>query len=342
MLKKNGIEVNNGVIGATLMTYVDGYVSCDRDHFDISGVPVRVSSDNYLFLAYGGNDVMINRTEMSPVNFKTQLLAAVDGVIAKGWPANKIVILNGYYLETLNDAIGECGVTEARSRGIAEQFVTASNEVASEKGTVLADVYTFTKNFPNRGTVDGLHYDVTTHRAIADYLEAMEYVPYVLPTAPVTLLTGATRYAPPGLTSLGSNFYAKVGSGDVAQVLGKNMIGDGFVASMFKSDAGFSHYLFNAGLTQYAGFEIQSNGSVNWDSSAEGEQNIPGPSLDEFIFLQRSGGRIYLKYGTTLENAVIKKDFGANTTYTVVTLNSLADGTRRFIYHPQGLNLVNA
>lgn len=178
--EKNGVENNRGISGSGMESEIASY-SCGKAAFQLSDVPSKLSTHKYLYLAYNTNDILVNRSLLTPTNFKNQLSTAIAGCIGKGWLAEEIVILNGFWIPNLGASYNECGVTQARTRTEAEQFVQASNEVAAQYATILADTYNATKNNSNYATVDNLHPNNTGHRIIADYLKGMDYSPYIIP-----------------------------------------------------------------------------------------------------------------------------------------------------------------
>ncbi len=335
--ERNGVEVNFGVTGEALTSFAATY-GCGRTVFVKENVPTKTSAHKYLFIAYSGNDVIINRTEMTAAAFKSQLASNIDWIIAnRSWTAADIVIVNGYWLNDLGANIGECGVTTARTRPQSEEFYTAANEVAQAKGTILADTYTLTKNSTTyQATLyDDLHPTAVGHRILADYFIGLSYVPQV--ASDTSLLTGATRLSPPpGYTNLGGNKYQKPSGaedGETAFVL----TGDGFVAQRYKADSGIGFYMLNGlPITNYAGYTIE-NTHILIEGNA-GNSTIALPSVNDFIILKRTGGVMQLLTGPSLETATVKWSYG---TFPYGGLGLVSpSATNIYLYDFQGLNIA--
>ncbi|HEY0108452.1 MAG TPA: SGNH/GDSL hydrolase family protein [Fibrella sp.] len=177
--ERNGVEENFGIGGAGMQQAITT-LGCGRAAFNLSRVPTKTSAYKYYFLAYGTNDLIVNRPGLLSVSaYQTELTAAVEGIKAKGWGAGDIVIVSGYYFPNLSAAVGECGVTVAPTRSMAESYRQAAISVAKAKNTVLADVYGAMQFAPNLNSLfaDGLHPNNSGHRFIASYLEALDYTP---------------------------------------------------------------------------------------------------------------------------------------------------------------------
>ncbi|GAB3975733.1 hypothetical protein GCM10028806_33960 [Spirosoma terrae] len=177
--ERNGIEDNQGVGGACLQSTVST-LGCNRAWFDVELVPEKTSAHGRLFLAYGTNDLLINITNLlNPTNFKLTLNRAVLGCIEKGWQAEDIVIHTGYWFPNLGFSVGECGVTQAPTREIADAYVQAAIDVARQQHCVLADVYHAMQLAPNLNqmSAEGLHINQVGHRFVADFLKALDYTP---------------------------------------------------------------------------------------------------------------------------------------------------------------------
>lgn len=335
--ERNGTEVNFGVTGEALTSFASTY-GCGRTVFNEANVPTKTSAHKYLFIAYSGNDVLINRAEMTAAAFKSQLSAKIDWIIAnKSWTAADIVIVNGYWLNDLNENVGDCGVTAGRTRTESEAFYTAANEVAQEKGTILADTYTLTKNSSayQASLYDNLHPTSVGHRILADYFISMSYVPQT--SSDTSLLTGATRLSPPpGYTDLGGNKYQKPSGaedGETAFVL----TGDGFVAQRYKADSGIGFYMLNGiPITDYAGYTIEAS-QILIEGNA-GNSSIALPAVNDFIILKRTGGVMQLLTGSSLETATVKWTYG---TFPYGGLGLVSpSSTNIYLYDFQGLNIA--
>jgi len=170
------VEVNQGVSGSGMEMEIADY-SCGRDYFHIENVPVKGTSHARIFLNYGTNDIIVNRSELTPANFKKQYLAAVNGIIAKGWQAKDIVLSNGYWIKNLGAAYGSCGVTAARSRSEALLFRNAINEIAILKRCVLLDTYGFLEDKSEYIGGDNLHLNDLGHQNLATFMLNADYTP---------------------------------------------------------------------------------------------------------------------------------------------------------------------
>lgn len=90
-----------------------------------SNIPTY-TNQAYLVIEYGINDLI--NIASSAATFQSDLTAFVGFATAKGWPTNKIILLTipGYFAAT----------------GIAPQYFTATQTVATNTGTILGDIYT--------------------------------------------------------------------------------------------------------------------------------------------------------------------------------------------------------
>lgn len=113
----NYTAVNLGVGGAT----ASGQTG--------SNIPTY-TNQAYLVIEYGIND-LINLSH-SAATFQADLTTYVGFATAKGWPTNKIILLTipGYLAGT----------------GVAPQYFTATQTVATNTGTILGDIYTLMAN----------------------------------------------------------------------------------------------------------------------------------------------------------------------------------------------------
>ena len=83
-----GATEDNQAVAGTVMTPVG---TGGRDTFDINTIDTyNPVNDGYIFLGYGTNEILEGANLF---DYITATGEAVDAIIAKGWPANKIVLV---------------------------------------------------------------------------------------------------------------------------------------------------------------------------------------------------------------------------------------------------------
>lgn len=130
-------ELNEARSGASMAT--NAY---NRPVFDINDVPVYQSSYRHIFVSYWVNDYLYGST---PAAFAAATTTAVNGILAKGWPAAKIVLCFNYLPDSPNTWID---MTNAK----AQQWLAALRGVQQAKGTSFLDFYTLINNRPDKAT----------------------------------------------------------------------------------------------------------------------------------------------------------------------------------------------
>lgn len=104
----------------------------NRPVFNINDVPGYSPSVRYVFVSYWVNDYLYGKT---PAEFAAATSTAVDGIIAKGWAANQIVLCFNYLPESQGTWIN-------MSHATATQWLAALRSVQQAKGTRFLDFYT--------------------------------------------------------------------------------------------------------------------------------------------------------------------------------------------------------
>lgn len=121
---KKWIEKNYGVDGTEVGA------------MDISLIPTyRAGYDKYLWISYGLNEAGHNASPAS--TFATILSSRVDSCIAKGWPANRIVINCGYFANAATWTAYGTAADDTRY----QTFITAYQGVATAKGTLFVNPF---------------------------------------------------------------------------------------------------------------------------------------------------------------------------------------------------------
>ena len=135
------VQDNRGIGGTTMQSGVGG-----RTTFDINNVPVYDSAThNLIFIAYGVNDSVFGGTSSA---YGTATSTAVDGIIAKGWPSQSIVLVWSWYS-------GGSDATHSTWRNVL-------HNVAVVKSTLYLDFSAPIIADPNKASynADGIHPNV--------------------------------------------------------------------------------------------------------------------------------------------------------------------------------------
>lgn len=153
-------EINGSKSGAAM---TPGLVS-GRPVFDINDVLVYQNSYRHIFVSYWVNDFLYGGT---PAAFAAATSNAVDGILARGWPAHKIVLCFNY--------LPESGLSTwpFLTDGIARQWLAALRSVQAAKGTSFLDFYTPIYNRPDKGSYsgDGIHPTAAWNTVMKQYAE---------------------------------------------------------------------------------------------------------------------------------------------------------------------------
>ena len=176
----SSIERNFAASGASMIPGLVG----GRPSFDINDVPAYQSSSNHIFVSYWVNDFLYGA---NPNAFAGQTLSAVNRILAKGWPAEKIVLCFNY--------LPESGPTTwpYLTHTIALEWLAALRSVQQSKGTSFLDFYTFVYNHPDKGTYsgDGIHPTAAWNTIMKDF--ALTNIEPPNPSLPVTLQSFSCR-----------------------------------------------------------------------------------------------------------------------------------------------------
>lgn len=164
---KGTTEVNNGVSGMTMQSGGCGSV------FSNAYIPTYVAGTHAaLIIALGINDIGNNIPALTPAGFKTAYQSALTNALgAKGWPANRIVLINTYRPVSYNAYVGSCSVSVAADATRAGLYNTAISELATDNGVRLVDIYTpMAALDATYFNADQLHPNNAGHAWIANYL----------------------------------------------------------------------------------------------------------------------------------------------------------------------------
>jgi hypothetical protein len=124
---KKRIEKNYGVGGTEIGA------------MDVNLIPTyRAGYDNHLWISYGLNEAGHNASPAS--TFAAILSSRVDSCIAKGWPANRIVINCGYFANAATWTAYGTAADDTRY----QTFITAYQAVATSKGTLFVNPFSAT------------------------------------------------------------------------------------------------------------------------------------------------------------------------------------------------------
>lgn len=134
----NTIEGNYAESGASMIPGLVG--GCPS--FNITGVPSYSPGYEHIFVSYWVNDYLYGATSSA---FATATGSAVDGIIAKGWPANKIVLCFNYLPESPGTWVN---MTHAK----ALEWLGALRSVQQAKGTSFLDFYSLIYNRADKAT----------------------------------------------------------------------------------------------------------------------------------------------------------------------------------------------
>lgn len=165
---KNSTQDNHGVSSMTMQAN-----PCGFPIFDKTNIPTYVAGTHCaMFIALGINDVGVNLVSMTPALFKVAYTSAITYAInTKGWPPNRIILLNTYHPFSYNIYIGLCTVTVAPDQTRAAAYNSKVQEVAVENGCFYVDINTAMVGLSALYfNVDQLHPNDAGHAFIANYL----------------------------------------------------------------------------------------------------------------------------------------------------------------------------
>jgi len=167
-------EVNDAYSGAAMTPGLNA----GRPVFDINQVPTYQSSYRHIFISYWVNDYLYGGT---PAAYASATTNAVNGIIAKGWPAAKIVLCFNFLPASPGTWID---MTDAK----AQQWLAALRSVQQARGTSFLDFYTLIRNRSDNTTYspDLIHPTVEWNTIMTQYAETNIEGP--TSTLPVTLV----------------------------------------------------------------------------------------------------------------------------------------------------------
>ncbi|HVF96590.1 MAG TPA: GDSL-type esterase/lipase family protein [Flavisolibacter sp.] len=151
-------EINESRSGASMAPNPFG-----RPVFNINDVPAYQPAFRHIFVSYWVNDYLYGTT---PAAYATATTTAVNGIIAKGWPAAKIVLCFNFLPES---NIEWPYMTHAK----AQQWLSALRGVKQAKGTSFLDFYTPIYNRPDKGSYSGdwIHPTLAWNAIMEQYAE---------------------------------------------------------------------------------------------------------------------------------------------------------------------------
>ena len=159
----NKIKHNNGISGTHLENYWSGDTNNFRDNVN-SWISTKGSNKSLIVLAYGTNDGRgsADPAYYTPTKFYNQYNECIDIITNKGWGSRDILIVTPFY--TKDSDLSTYGVTRSKY----EEFVTQSQNVATNKNTLLFDAYHYMLNNGGDTLVssDAVHPNDTGHNTI--------------------------------------------------------------------------------------------------------------------------------------------------------------------------------
>lgn len=154
---KAGDEQNFGISGSTM----ESQPSTGRPVFNPSVVATYNTGYSFCFVAFGVNCVDVG-SPFTVGGFEAALGNAIDTITgAKGWPANRVVILSPFWF------------TKGSKQTELAQYTDTAQDVATEKGCTFVNIYEAMLNDPDNNTflnADQLHPNDIGHAFIADFL----------------------------------------------------------------------------------------------------------------------------------------------------------------------------
>jgi lysophospholipase L1-like esterase len=129
---------------------------------------VTAYNPRYVCLMGGLNDLRFSDAAFSAANFQTDLGEIVDGIIASGVPASRIIICSPPYMNPAN--YGDGSPYNGGTTPKHVQYVAAAAAVASAKSTIYVDVYQAMLDEADPTALmqaDGIHPNATGHAVIA-------------------------------------------------------------------------------------------------------------------------------------------------------------------------------
>ncbi|MDQ6609380.1 MAG: SGNH/GDSL hydrolase family protein [Bacteroidota bacterium] len=152
-------EINQAGSGAAMTPGLNA----GRPVFDVNQVPFYQSSFEHIFVSYWINDFLYNGT---PAAYAVATSNAVDGILARGWPASKIVLCFNYLPDSYP-------VYPGMTHAIALRWLAALKGVQQAKGTSFLDFYTPIYNRPDNATYsnDYIHPTAAWNTIMTQYAE---------------------------------------------------------------------------------------------------------------------------------------------------------------------------
>lgn len=98
------------------------------------------TTDKYIVFEFGINDLNAGYTNYNPTNFQTDYTTVIDSTLARGWPANRIVIFSTTYQNPSQyGTTGVGGGTITRANQLL--FNTAAKNVATSRNCIFVDQF---------------------------------------------------------------------------------------------------------------------------------------------------------------------------------------------------------
>lgn len=149
--------------------------------FDSSTIPNYDGTYGALFISLGVNDILVNKTTMTPAGFYAKYIRVIDYAInSRGWPEKRIVLLTPSYLSTAGYAsiVGICSISTPADDTRAQAYEDKVIAVAKIKRTCLANIRQAMLAYgtPNDLLSDGVHPNDLGHAFIANYLSNMTLI----------------------------------------------------------------------------------------------------------------------------------------------------------------------
>lgn len=125
-----------------------------------------------LIIAAGTNDVGWNNGTFTVTHFKERLTILVQYAnLNKGWPLNRIIVMNTYRVNSYTAYVGLCSVASPANQTRIDSYNTAVAEVATEQGVIFYNLYGSMSAFTSGDfQADGLHLNATGQSKLANIL----------------------------------------------------------------------------------------------------------------------------------------------------------------------------
>ncbi len=166
--------INNGKSSKTLQSVPSQYLQYGFNAFDINESPTWNPSYGLYILSLGVNDAALNNTKYyNYINFRSILINAVNALIAKGWPRNRILLCAPTWLNQagLNSYSFATGVTINTLDGV-QLYRDSVLQAAINTDVLYVDLSKPIEFVVNKDIYlpDNVHPNQSYHDMIVDYI----------------------------------------------------------------------------------------------------------------------------------------------------------------------------